>query len=239
MTSNLSYYVYIYLDGNSNDAQKIKEAKDRLIQLGPSGVPSLIDGLRKRLREYRSYTHSNAEAKELMRKTLEIIRQGRDSSNIPSDLETYYKKQLDELPTKEGQGISPLQRITSYSSLYAARDLLQELGDGCDKDLCSFLYSDNTPLIMSAALVIYHLDDPSPFVLRSIIASRHLHIELQFLPLQLRMLFYLLFGTLAKNGNKRVEEIIAEDAKAFATDGNAETFMNNVLDMIIYFVSIS
>lgn len=237
MVSSLSDTVHIYLDGNSSETQEIREAKTKLIQIGSSITPALIEGLRKRLREYQTYTQSSSETRALIQKTLDMARQQNES--IPVYMEQSLINQLNDLPPDNTPGISKLQRMLSISSIYKASQLIQEIGDGCDQGLCSNLYSNDISLVLTAALVIYDLDDPSPFVLRSIIASRHLHIELEFLPLQLRVLFYILFGTLAKNGNKQAEEIIAEDAKAYSRNGDSEAFMASARDMTIHFVSMS
>ena len=232
-TLNVSDLLRIYLDGNSNETPDVLGAERQLLQLGHSILPALVEALRDRLREYRSYTLNYSEEKDFMNRAKEMF--GDFSGTFYEDMMSERTMELDKHGNKPGISIG--QRIVSSGSIHRVSKLVKIMGDVCDMSLCLYLNNTDMSLVLTSATILNDLDDPSPFVVKSIVSTSYFHLKSEAWPMQHWVLFYVLLETIAHSGDEFATKFFSEDAKFHGTD--QETFSNYLRDMCIYFISIS
>jgi hypothetical protein len=230
---NTSDLLRIYLDGNSNETPEVLNAERHLLQIGYPIVPSLVEALRDRLRKYRSYTLSYSEEQDFMKRAKDLF------GEIPGSLyEDRLAEEARELEKhRDKPGISIGQRAVSSGSIRRASKLVKIMGDVCDKPLCQFLKKTDMSLVLTSATILNDLEDPSPFVVKSIISTSYFHLKSDVWPMQHWVLFYVLLETIAHSGDEFAIKFFKEDSAFHGTD--PDTFSNYLRDMCVYFVSIS
>lgn len=222
--------LYDYFDGNKYDTDPlVSNASQALRQTGVSIIPMMLSALKKRLHEYRSYTKSNAELRDFIKQAKEIIGDG-STSDYFNEL---YGDKLKELNDDDHPGISAGQRIVSLPVIHRAVSLIESNGDASEQLLLSYLNNPDYLLIIS--LILFYFKNPSPYVLKTLVSHKYLHIDVRFVQPQDRIIFYLFLFVMAHAGDEDALKVIEGDARNNGVD--PEYFEGYILDMAIYIAS--
>jgi hypothetical protein len=231
--SNLKRLFAIYLSMDNQQMQEVSRAEKEIIATGAKFVSPFVITLRDRLRQHRSLTKSRAE---LSIELDELERKFGQAMPWNDALREYVLGSENSNLSEPQAGMSDLQEIMSKYEIDQATKLINRLGEPGYQPLCTFLNNTDYSLALTAAIVIHEIDEVPPLVLKSIAASRYMHLELS-LGVEVRIIYYLLLAVLARCGDIQMQEGFAAEGKSYGLE--SEEFDEQTLGSAIYIISIS